>query len=153
MIGLLQRVSAASVEVDGETVGSIDTGLLVLVGVEQADAADQAERLAERLLAYRVFPDEQDRMNLSVSQIGGDLLLVPQFTLAADTGQGNRPGFSKAADPATGKRLFEHLVRQLQQSGLTVETGVFGANMRVRLCNEGPVTFNLRVSPAVAERT
>ncbi len=148
MIGLIQRVSTASVEVGGKTVGSIGTGLLVLVGVEQGDGADQAERLAERLLSYRVFPDEKDRMNLNISQISGSLLLVPQFTLAADTEQGNRPGFSKAADPATGKRLFEHLVQQLQQSELTVETGMFGANMSVRLCNEGPVTFSLRVSPA-----
>lgn len=148
MIGLLQRVSEASVAVDGEEVGAIGQGLLVLVGVERGDGAQQADRLAERLLNYRVFADDQGRMNRSVQQIGGSLLLVPQFTLVADTEQGNRPGFSRAADPVTGRELFGQLVTAVSQSELTVATGVFGADMRVRLCNEGPVTISLRVDPA-----
>jgi D-tyrosyl-tRNA(Tyr) deacylase len=148
MIGLLQRVSEASVAVDGEQVGAIGQGLLVLVGVEQGDSIPQADRLAERLLNYRVFADDQGRMNRSVQQIGGGLLLVPQFTLVADTEQGNRPGFSRAADPETGRELFGRLVTAVRQSELPVATGVFGADMRVHLCNEGPVTISLRVNPA-----
>ena len=147
MIGLLQRVTHARVEVDGETVGAIDQGLLVLVGVEQGDTPVQAERLAERLLHYRVFADQKGRMNLDVRQVGGNMLLVPQFTLVADTEQGNRPGFSRAADPATGQKLFNCLVAAVQQSGLSPATGRFGADMQVSLCNDGPVTISLRVVP------
>lgn len=147
MIGLLQRVSSASVAVDGEEIATISTGLLVLVGVERGDSERQAERLAERLLNYRVFGDSDGKMNLSVTDTGGSVLLVPQFTLAADTTSGNRPGFSSTADPATGRQLFDQLVAAMQQRGLTVVTGQFGANMQVSLCNEGPVTFSLRVPP------
>lgn len=148
MIALLQRVTEASVTVDDTTVARIGAGLLVLVGVERGDAAAQARRLAERLLGYRVFPDGDGRMNLGVRDIGGALLLVPQFTLAADTAKGMRPGFGAAADPETGAGRFEELVRAARAGGVTVETGVFGAHMRVQLVNDGPVTFQLRVPPA-----
>ena len=145
MIGLLQRVSHAEVRVDARTVGSIGTGLLVLAGVERGDAEQQAERLLERLLTYRVFPDDEGRMNRSLQDIGGGLLLVPQFTLAADTRKGTRPGFSPAAEPQEGKRLFEYLVRRAREQHPVVETGEFGAHMQVTLTNDGPVTFWLQV--------
>lgn len=148
MIGLLQRVSQANVVVAGETIAAIDLGLLVMVGVERGDTGDQAERLLERLLAYRVFPDDQGRMNLDVREAGGGVLLVPQFTLAADTRKGNRPGFSRAAEPALGRVLFEELVGLGQRAAVPVVAGRFGATMQVNLSNEGPVTFWLRVSPA-----
>jgi len=147
MIGLLQRVSEASVEVDGEKVASIDHGLLVLVGVERGDGPTQVARLAERLLAFRVFEDDTGRMNLDVREAGGALLLVPQFTLAADTAKGNRPGFSRAADPAQGEALFGELVEAVRVAGVPVASGVFGATMRVGLCNEGPATFWLQATP------
>lgn len=147
MIGLLQRVTHAQVEVDGEVIGAINQGLLVLVGVEQGDTSVQAERLAERLLNYRIFADADGRMNLNVTQIGGGLLLVPQFTLVADTDQGNRPGFSRAASPAIGQELFEVLVAAVRNSGQSVATGRFGADMQVSLCNDGPVTISLRIDP------
>jgi len=147
MIGLLQRVSSASVEVAGNSIAAIEAGLLVLVGVERGDTGAQAERLAERLLAYRVFPDQEGRMNRSLGDTGGGLLLVPQFTLAADTTRGNRPGFEPAAPPEQGLRLFEQLVAAARQRQARVATGQFGADMRVRLVNEGPVTFWLRVAP------
>jgi D-tyrosyl-tRNA(Tyr) deacylase len=146
MIGLLQRVSDARVEVEGNVIGAIEQGLLVLVGVERDDTATQAKRLAERLLAYRIFADENGRMNLNVQQINGGVLLVPQFTLVADTEQGNRPGFSRAATPETGQVLFDELVAAVRQSGQSVATGRFGADMQVSLCNDGPVTISLRVS-------
>lgn len=145
MIGLLQRVSSASVTVDDEQVATIGTGLLVLVGVERNDTPAHAERLAERLLSYRVFADPDGRMNLNVGQVDGEVLLVPQFTLAADTRQGNRPGFSKAADPDSGRGLFEALVAAMRQRGLDPAIGRFGAHMAVELCNDGPVTFWLQV--------
>jgi D-tyrosyl-tRNA(Tyr) deacylase len=148
MIGLLQRVTEANVSIAGEIVGAIDRGLLVLVGVEKSDTEAEAERLAQRLINYRVFADEHGRMNLNVAQVKGGLLLVPQFTLVADTEQGNRPGFSRAADPAAGNRLFTCLVNAVQQSGLPVATGRFGADMQVRLLNDGPVTISLSVSAA-----
>lgn len=148
MIGLLQRVSEASVSVAGETVGAIGPGLLVLVGVERNDAESQAERLLERLLGYRVFADAEGRMNRSLRDTGGGLLLVPQFTLAADTHKGTRPSFSPAASPAEGSRLFDHLLRQAHDRHSLVASGVFGADMRVSLINEGPVTFWLRAPPA-----
>ncbi|MDP6436284.1 MAG: D-aminoacyl-tRNA deacylase [Gammaproteobacteria bacterium] len=145
MIGLLQRVTSATVTVAGEQLASIGEGLLVLVGVEQDDTPAHAERLAERLLNYRVFADPEGRMNLDLGQVNGEILLVPQFTLAADTRQGNRPGFSRAADPETGQRLFEALVAAMRQRGQSPATGRFGAHMEVNLCNDGPVTFWLQV--------
>ncbi|MGI9257253.1 MAG: D-aminoacyl-tRNA deacylase [Gammaproteobacteria bacterium] len=147
MIGLLQRVRRADVEVDGATIAEIGPGIAVLVGVERGDSDREAGRLLERLLAYRVFPDSEGRMNLSLRDIGGELLLVPQFTLAADTSQGNRPGFSKAAPPEQGEALFAALVRAAEASGVKTATGEFGAMMDVTLTNEGPVTFWLRVPP------
>ena len=143
MIGLLQRVSSARVAVAGETIGEIGRGLLVLVGVQRDDTPAQAARLLERLLAYRVFPDDQGRMNLDLRQISGGLLLVPQFTLAADTRRGNRPGFSRAAAPEHGAALFDTLVRLAQDSWQQVSSGQFGADMQVALVNDGPVTFLL----------
>ena len=147
MIGLLQRVSQGSVLVEGETIAAIGAGLLVLVGIERGDGVAQAERLLERLLAYRVFPDEEGRMNHDVREVGGSVLLIPQFTLAADTHKGNRPGFSRAADPGVGQTLFERLVELGQDVKVPVVAGRFGATMQVNLSNEGPVTFWLRVSP------
>ena len=147
MIGLLQRVSSARVMVDGKKVAAIGTGLLVLIGVEKGDGDAQAERLLQRLLGYRVFPDGEGKMNNSVHDVGGGLLLVPQFTLAADTDKGMRPSFSSAAAPIDGERLFDFLVDQARQRHAVVETGVFGADMKVGLLNDGPVTFWLRVRP------
>lgn len=147
MIGLLQRVSSASVTVERETVGAIGRGLLVLVGVERGDGAAEAERLLERLLGYRVFPDGDGKMNLSLADIGGGLLLVPQFTLAADTRKGMRPSFTPAAPPAEGERLFDRLVALARARHPAVATGRFGADMQVALINDGPVTFQLRVAP------
>jgi len=147
MIGLLQRVSDASVEIDGRVVGTIGIGLLVLVGVERGDGQAQADRLLERLLAYRVFPDMEGRMNRSLADIGGGLLLVPQFTLAADTRKGTRPGFTPAAEPRDGEKLFAYLVKNARSRHPAVQTGEFGAHMRVTLTNDGPVTFWLQVAP------
>jgi D-tyrosyl-tRNA(Tyr) deacylase len=147
MIALLQRVSEAKVEVDGRIIGSIGPGSLVLIGVEKGDQADQAERLVDRLITYRVFADEAGKMNRSLADIAGGLLLVPQFTLAADTQSGTRPGFSTAAPPNEGKRLFDHLVRYAREQHSIVATGEFGAHMRVSLINDGPVTFWLRAAP------
>jgi D-aminoacyl-tRNA deacylase len=144
MIGLLQRVSRAQVAVDTEVVGEIERGLLVLIGVEREDNEAKADRLLERLLSYRVFPDVDDRMNLSLRDIGGDLLLVPQFTLAADTKKGNRPGFSNAAKPDDGQYLFNYLYAQAREQHARVEKGIFGADMQVSLTNDGPVTFWLQ---------
>ncbi len=147
MIGLLQRVSGARVEVDSEIVGAIGAGLLVLVGVERGDSEAQADRLLERLLGYRVFADADGKMNRSVRDIGGGLLLVPQFTLAADTRKGMRPSFIPAAPPADGELLFNYLVEQARQHPTPVATGRFGADMQVSLTNDGPVTFLLRSAP------
>ena len=147
MIGLLQRVSRAQVTVDGSVVGRINRGLLVLAAVEWGDGEAQAKRLAERIAGYRVFPDEEGRMNLSLQQTGGELLLVSQFTLAADTRKGTRPGFSKAAPPEEGERLFEQLVAEARALGIDVQTGVYGANMDVELVNSGPVTILLKARP------
>ena len=141
MIGLLQRVSQARVAVEGETVGAIDRGLLVLVGVQKADNEARSDRLLERLLGYRVFPDQDQRMNLCLRDIGGGLLLVPQFTLAADTRKGRRASFASAAPPDEGARLFEYLVRRARAEHAPVATGRFGADMNVSLTNQGPVTF------------
>ena len=147
MIGLLQRVSHADVTVGGECVGAIALGLLVLIGIERRDTEAEADRLLERLLGYRVFPDATGRMNLSLSDIGGGLLLVPQFTLVADTKKGTRPSFSSAASPESGKRLFDYLVDRAHESDVSVAAGCFGADMKVTLTNDGPVTFWLQVPP------
>jgi D-tyrosyl-tRNA(Tyr) deacylase len=141
MIGLLQRVSGASVAVDGETIGRIDRGLLVLVAVHRDDEDRDIARLAERILSYRVFPDAEGRMNRSLLDEGLGLLLVPQFTLAADTKKGTRASFTKAATPEKGAAFFERLVAACREPLETVETGRFGANMQVTLTNDGPVTF------------
>jgi D-aminoacyl-tRNA deacylase len=146
MIGLLQRVSHAEVRVETKTVGSIQAGLMVLVGVERGDTEQHADRLLERLLTYRVFPDDDGRMNRSLQDTAGGLLLVSQFTLAADTRKGTRPGFSPAAEPQEGKRLFDYLVRRAREQHGVVETGEFGAHMQVTLTNDGPVTFWLQVA-------
>lgn len=147
MIGLLQRVSEASVHVDDNRVAAIGPGLLVLVGVERGDDEPQARRLAERLTGYRVFADRGGRMNASVVDSGGSILLVPQFTLAADTRKGMRASFSTAAEPGIGEVLFDRLAGFVRSTGVETCCGRFGADMRVALVNEGPVTFRLRVPP------
>ncbi len=141
MIGLLQRVTQAQVTVGAEAVGAIERGLLVFIGVQRGDTEARAERLLARLLRYRVFPDASDRMNHNVQEIGGGLLLVPQFTLAADTRSGTRASFTTAAAPADGQRLFEYLVALARQQHPLVASGRFGADMQVALVNDGPVTF------------
>lgn len=141
MIALIQRVTEARVEVDNETVGRIGPGLLALVGVQPGDGENQTQRLLERLLGYRVFGDADGKMNLSLAQTGGGLLLVSQFTLAADTRSGMRPGFSTAATPAEGERWFNRLVELAKIRHPVVEIGRFGAHMKVSLVNDGPVTF------------
>jgi D-tyrosyl-tRNA(Tyr) deacylase len=147
MIGLLQRVDGASVEVEGREIARIGRGLLVLVGVERGDDEQVSDRLLERLANYRVFADTEGRMNLSLSDTGGGLLLVPQFTLAADTAKGLRPGFSRAALPADAERLFAYMAKQAGKRLPGAQTGRFGAHMRVSLVNDGPVTFWIRVPP------
>jgi D-tyrosyl-tRNA(Tyr) deacylase len=141
MIALIQRVSEAQVRVGGEVVGAIGRGVLALIGVRRGDDAVAVERLLERLLSYRVFPDAEGRMNLSVREVDGGLLLVPQFTLAADTRKGTRAGFSAAADPEEAQRLFTRLVERAHEVYASVSSGVFGAHMQVALVNDGPVTF------------
>jgi D-tyrosyl-tRNA(Tyr) deacylase len=148
VIGLLQRVARADVRIESECVGAIERGLLVLIGVEQGDSDHQADRLLERLLGYRVFADAAGKMNLSVQDVAGGILLVPQFTLAADTNKGTRPSFSSAASPEDGRRLFEYMVQRARASHSTVASGQFGADMQVTLTNDGPVTFWLRVPPS-----
>jgi D-tyrosyl-tRNA(Tyr) deacylase len=147
MIALIQRVSHASVSVDGATVGQIGRGVLALVCAERNDTEAEAAALVAKLIGYRIFPDEQGRMNRSLVDLGGGLLLVPQFTLAADTQKGTRPGFSTAAEPAEGQRLFDYLADEAHRRLPEVQTGRFGAHMRVSLTNDGPVTFWLRVPP------
>jgi D-tyrosyl-tRNA(Tyr) deacylase len=141
MIALIQRVSRAEVHIAAARVAAIERGLLAFIGVRRGDRDSDAERLAQRLLTYRVFPDAQARMNLSLREIGGALLLVPQFTLAADTRSGTRAGFSAAAEPAEARRLFEYLHAHLGSLYPAVSAGVFGADMQVSLINDGPVTF------------
>jgi len=150
LITLIQRVSQANVMVAGEVIAEIDRGLLVLVGVVRGDTEREAERLAERVLRYRVFADGDGRMNLSVREIKGSVLLVPQFTLAADTTGGLRPSFSTAAPPGLGASLFAHLVAQVRASGVPSACGRFGADMQVTLTNDGPVTFWLEAKPPEA---
>jgi D-tyrosyl-tRNA(Tyr) deacylase len=147
MIALLQRVSEATVIVNGNIVGAISSGTLALIGVERGDTEKQAQRLLQRLLAYRIFPDDAGRMNLDLGQSGGRLLLVPQFTLAADTNSGNRPSFTPAAPPAEGERLFNYLAALADRELKDAQTGIFGADMKVHLVNDGPVTFWLQVPP------
>jgi len=147
VIALLQRVASASVTVDGVVVGAIDAGLMVLVCAERNDGEREAGALLDKLLAYRVFADEAGKMNRSVADIGGGLLLVPQFTLAADTHSGTRPSFTPAAAPEQGRRLFDYFVERARERHPMVETGQFGAHMQVRLTNDGPVTFWLQVKP------
>ena len=144
MLSLIQRVTRAEVHVDGEVIGRTGPGLLALVGIEPGDGDAQVDRMAERLLAYRVFADAAGRMNRSLADTGGGLLLVSQFTLAADTRSGNRPGFSTAAAPAEAERTFTQLVEVCRGRHPGVETGRFGAHMEVSLVNDGPVTFLLR---------
>jgi D-tyrosyl-tRNA(Tyr) deacylase len=145
MIALIQRVSNAQVDVAGKTVAQIDGGLLVLLGVEQGDDEKKCKRLAERVLAYRIFADSQDKMNLNVQQVGGSLLVVSQFTLAAETKKGCRPGFSNGAQPQEAKRLYELFNENCRAAGSNVETGIFAADMQVSSTNDGPVTFWLQV--------
>lgn len=145
MIALIQRVSSASVHVEGECIGKIDAGLLALVGVQPPDGPAQVDRLLARVLDYRVFSDDQGRMNRSLADTAGGLLLVPQFTLAADTRSGLRPSFSSAAAPAQGRECFELMLERARQRHGTVASGEFGAHMQVSLLNDGPVTFWLQV--------
>ena len=153
MIGLIQRVSAASVRVGDETVGAIGTGILLFLGVQKGDDERTAARLLERVLGYRIFPDEQGRINRSLTEVRGGLLVVSQFTLAADTRSGMRAGFSTAAAPAEGERLYGHFVELARAAAeaarLPLATGRFGADMQVTLTNDGPVTFWLEVSPSI----
>jgi D-tyrosyl-tRNA(Tyr) deacylase len=147
VIALIQRVCEAEVTVGDETVGAIGAGVLALIGVERGDDERAAERLVERVLGYRIFPDAEGRMNLSLADAGGALLAVPQFTLAADTRKGARPSFSGAAEPAESERLFERFVALAGERIAAVARGRFGAHMRVRLINDGPVTFWLQAAP------
>jgi D-tyrosyl-tRNA(Tyr) deacylase len=148
LIALVQRVAEARVAADGEELGAIGRGVLALIGVERGDTEREAARLAERVLGYRIFPDAEGRMNCSLADIAGGLLLVPQFTLAADTASGMRPGFSTAAAPEEGRRLYEAFVRACRERCGEVACGRFGADMRVSLVNDGPVTFWLRAAPS-----
>lgn len=146
MIALIQRVSEASVSIDSQQTASINTGLLALIGVEKSDTAESAAQLADKMLTYRVFPDEGGKMNLDVKTAAGQILLVPQFTLVADTRKGRRPGFSSGASPARGSELFDTLVKAVSSTGIECGTGTFGADMQVALINDGPVTFWLQVN-------
>ena len=150
MIGLLQRITDARVDVNGETIGAVGRGLLVLVGIQRGDSETTADRLLERLLGYRVFPDDEGKMNLNLRDIEGGLLLVPQFTLAADTRKGTRPSFSGAADGEVSRSLFNYLLSAAKAAHSPVGSGKFGADMAVTLTNDGPVTFWIEVPPAAA---
>ena len=148
MLALLQRVSQARVEVDGHTVGAIDAGLLILVCAERGDTEATADKLLAKILKLRIFSDEQGKMNKSVVDVGGGLLIVSQFTLAADTAGGNRPSFTNAAPPDEGRRLYDYFVAQARASHPLVQTGQFAADMQVHLVNDGPVTIPMRMTPA-----
>ena len=145
MIALIQRVIQASVSVDDLIIGKIESGLLVFLAIEPSDNESKAKRLAERVAGYRVFNDENDRMNLNVKQAGGEVLVVPQFTLAADTSSGMRPSFTSAAKPKLSKQLYQYFVRELKQQEINTPTGEFAADMKVSLVNDGPVTFSLKI--------
>jgi D-tyrosyl-tRNA(Tyr) deacylase len=149
MISVVQRVTRAEVDVGGTCIGKIERGVLALVAVEKGDRDPEADRLAERLVNFRLFPDRDDRMNLSVKAVEGALLLVPQFTLAADTRKGTRASFAGAAPPKEGERLFRRLVEATKQRHPRVACGQFGADMKVSLVNDGPVTFVLRAAPVL----
>jgi D-aminoacyl-tRNA deacylase len=149
MIALIQRVTEASVSIDGQVTASINGGMLALIGVEKTDSPESASQLAQKLLTYRLFSDQDGKMNLDVQMAGGQLLLVPQFTLVADTQKGRRPGFSRAAAPGDASALFDHLVKLLSAHTVPVAQGTFGADMKVSLVNDGPVTFWLQV-PSVS---
>lgn len=144
MKALIQRVKRAQVDVDKKTVGIIQQGLLVFIGVEKTDTQENADKLLKKILNYRIFSDTNDKMNLSLLDINGELLLVSQFTLVADTQKGLRPSFSSAADPTMSKDMYQYMINQAQTSGLKVQSGIFAANMQVSLINDGPVTFNLQ---------
>ena len=146
MIALIQRVSSASVVVEGETVGAINQGILALIGVEASDTPEQAQKLLQRILSYRIFEDEGGKMNLSLQDVAGGLLLVPQFTLVADTRKGRRPSFSGGASPELGRSLFDDLLQRACAAHTDVSCGRFGADMQVHLVNNGPVTFWLQAS-------
>ena len=150
MIALLQRVSEATVHVNGKVTGSIGKGILALIGVERGDSEQEADRLLQRVLAYRMFQDSADKMNLNVQQVGGGLLLVPQFTLAANTDKGNRASFTSAAAPEDGQRLYDYMLERAKILLGNCECDEFGADMKVSLVNDGPVTFRLRVPPPVS---
>lgn len=143
MLGLIQRVSYASVEVNGDKVGEIGQGILLLLGIQRGDTEANVDRLQDKVLQYRIFPDEHGRMNLNVEQVGGGLLVVSQFTLAADTGKGLRPSFTSAAPPEEAERLYNYFVTRAEHLYPDVASGIFGADMQVSLCNDGPVTFLL----------
>jgi D-tyrosyl-tRNA(Tyr) deacylase len=145
MIALIQRVTHANVQVDNKVVGKIKMGLLILLAVEKGDDNKICQRLAEKVLAYRIFADEKDKMNLNVQQAGGDLLVISQFTLAAETKKGNRPGFSNGAIPTEAERLYDRFSQQCRDKNMHVENGVFAANMQVSSTNDGPTTFWLQV--------
>ena len=146
MLALIQRTTSSKVEVNDEVIGMIEQGITALIGIEKGDTEADARRLCERLLGYRIFSDKDDKMNLSVSDINGGLLLIPQFTLAADTSKGMRPSFSSAAAPDFSRQLFDYFCKFTAEQYGKVETGCFGADMQVSLCNDGPVTFLLQVS-------
>ncbi|BBO29244.1 D-aminoacyl-tRNA deacylase [Alteromonas sp. I4] len=145
MIGLIQRVSEASVTVDATTIGHIEQGMLLLLGVEKEDGQAQIDKLVKKVSQYRMFSDEQGKMNLNIQQAGGSVLVVSQFTLVADTQKGNRPGFSRGASPEVGKALYLQFIEALKATGIPVQTGEFGADMKVHLVNDGPVTFHFQV--------
>ena len=145
MIALIQRVTNAQVAVDNQIIGKIEQGILALIGIEPEDNQQKADRLLQRLLGYRIFSDYEDKMNLSVKDINGGVLLVPQFTLAANTKKGMRPSFTSAAPPVLGKQMFDYFVAEANTSYNKIESGEFGADMQVNLCNDGPVTFWLQV--------
>ncbi|QLE96286.1 D-aminoacyl-tRNA deacylase [Neptunomonas phycophila] len=146
MKGLIQRVSRASVDVDGQRIGEIDHGLLLLLGIERDDTSAIADKLLKKVINYRVFSDSDDKMNLNLQQVGGGLLIVSQFTLVADTQKGLRPGFSNGASPEHGKAMYDYFVEQAKQQHPCVQTGKFGADMKVSLLNDGPVTFLLEAN-------
>lgn len=146
MLGLIQRVKKAQVDVNGECVGRIDQGLLLLLGVEKKDTAEVADKLIDKILAYRVFADDQQKMNCSVAQINGGVLVVSQFTLAADTKKGLRPSFSSAMPPEEAEKMYDYVVSQLRKKHEKIATGIFGADMQVSLVNDGPVTFMLNMT-------
>jgi D-tyrosyl-tRNA(Tyr) deacylase len=145
MIALIQRVKHAQVEVDQKVVGKIGSGILVLLGIEKGDCRQKAEKLSRKVLNYRIFCDDVGKMNLNVQQVSGELLVVSQFTLVADTNSGNRPSFSAAAQPDVSKALYEYFINCCSEQGITCETGQFAADMQVSLLNDGPVTFQLQV--------